>query len=134
MSWFYPPEMMSPQIKRTWLFSDGAGRLYFWSAIAGISFLFILVGMDFRVGFAGGLNLFWFRVLLLVLFAVGAIGLATVWIAMWLCLLNFEKESFAGSIYLPLFILLGPLATLMYYFARYRKLLNTQAKAAAISA
>jgi hypothetical protein len=53
---------------------------------------------------------------------------------MWLCLLNFEKETFSGALYWPLFLVLGPLGTLIYYFARYRRLLRTSRSVAVASA
>lgn len=126
---------MSPPINRAWLFSNGAGRLYFVSSLAGIAFFILLFAIEIRIGSMGALTLNpWVLVILQIIFYIGALGLSILWMAMWLCMLNFEKESIAGSIYLPLFILLGLFGTLIYYFARYRKLLITQSKAVVVSA
>ena len=65
--------------------------------------------LEFAVGFGGGrlaLNL-WIQLVLQVAFLIGALGLATVWAGMWVCMLNFERETLAGSVYLPVFVLLA---------------------------
>jgi len=117
--------MMTPPIRRSWIFSPAAGRLYFVSAILALSFFIFLFALVFREVLVGPIRETTLIDGVLLLFLIpSAGGLSIVWVAMWLCLLNFEKESFSGAVYWPLFLLLGPVGTLIYYFARYRRLLQ----------
>src|SRR4051812_7341321 len=117
--------MMSLPLDRRWMFSKTMTRLYFLSALIGVAFFILLFAFEFSLVFGGRMVLdLWAQLLLQVAFLVGALGLSTVWAGMWVCMLNCERETLAGSVYLPVFVLLGPLGTLIYYFARYRKLVQ----------
>ena len=63
------------------------------------------------------------RLVLQFIFTTGAVGLATLYIAMLICL-RFDRESFAGGLFIPVIVLFGPIGALVYYLTRYRKLLN----------
>src|SRR6478736_8152997 len=117
--------MMTPVLNRRWMFSKAMARLYFRSALIAVGFFLLLFALEFRLVFGGGMVLeLWLQFLLQLAFLVGALGLSTVWAGMWICMLNCEKETLAGSVYLPVFVLLGPLGTLIYYFVRFRKLVQ----------
>src|SRR3954471_6679160 len=117
--------MMTPPFNRRWMFSEAMVRIYLFSALVGTSFFMLLFAFEFRLVFGGRLVLdLWAQLVLQVAFLVGALGLATVWAGMWVCMLNCERETLAGSVYLPVFVILGPLGTLIYYFVRYRKLVQ----------
>jgi hypothetical protein len=127
--------MMTPPIRRSWLFSRAAGRLYFVSAILGLALLISFIAIAFTQALVGPLQeTTAIHAALLLLLFPGACGISVVWVAMWLCLLNFEKETFSGAVYGPLFLLLGPIGTLIYHFARYRRLLRTSQSVAVASA
>lgn len=127
--------MMTPPIRRSWIFSPAAGRLYFVSALLGAGFLISLFAIAFTQALVGPLQeTTLIHVALLLLLLPCACGFSIVWVAMWLCLLNFEKETFSGAFYWPLFLVIGPLGTLIYYFARYRRLLRMSQAVAAASA
>src|SRR4051812_6057227 len=127
--------MMTPPILRSWIFSPAAGRLYFVSALLGLGLLISLFAIAFTQALVGPLQeTALIHAALLLLLIPCACGISIVWVAMWLCLLNFEKETFSGALYWPLFLVLGPVGTLIYYFARYRRLLRTSQSLAVASA
>ena len=64
------------------------------------------------------------RLVLQAIFTTGAVGLATLYIAMLICVLRFDRESFAGGLFIPVIVLFGPIGALVYYLTRYRNLLN----------
>lgn len=119
--------MLNFPIKRTWIFSKTAGKIYFVSAIVGFGFFIFLFAIVLSESLMGPLpSGYLLQVFLQIIFGLGALALGTLWVAMWFCVLRFDRESIAGSIYLPVFILFGPLGSLVYYFARYRRLLNSE--------
>jgi len=119
--------MMSPPVSRRWIFSRGAGTLYFICALMGLGLLIFFVAFAVAEALVGPLpRILIVDVVLFLGLLAGMTALSILYLAMGLCILNFEKETLAGSFYAPLFWLLGPLAALIYYFARYRKLLDTE--------
>jgi len=130
--------MMTPPIRREWVLSVAAGRLFLLSGLASLALFIFLVALAFTQALFGPLpDDLAVKLFIMFFFVVGAFGLAVLWVGMWLCLLNFEKETFAGAIFALMFVLLGPLGCVIYYFARYRGLLDRELdppKAAAVSA
>jgi hypothetical protein len=117
--------MMSLPVKRTWILSRAAGRLYFVCSITAFCFLVFVVALivsDASMGpLLPGRGI---RFVVQALFTIGALGLATLYIAMLICVLRFDRESVAGGLFIPVIVLFGPIGTLVYYLARYRRLLN----------
>lgn len=119
--------MMSFPIKRSWIFSRTAGKIYFLASIAGFGFFIFLFAIAFSESWMGPLpSGYLTQVFLQSIFGMGALGLATLWVAMRCCAIKFDRESIAGGISLPMFILFGPLGSLIYYFVRYQRLLNRE--------
>jgi hypothetical protein len=48
------------------------------------------------------------------------------YVAMLICVLRIDRESVAGGLFIPVIVLFGPIGALIYYFARYRRLLNSE--------
>jgi len=118
---------MSFPIKRTWILSGAAGRLYFVCSIAAFSFFVFVVALvlsDALMGplAAGRVT----RLVLQAIFTTGVLGVATLYIAMLICVLKFDRESVAGGLFIPVIVLFGPIGALIYYFARYRTLLDRE--------
>ena len=119
--------MMSPPVSRRWIFSRGAGTLYFICALMGLGLSIFFVAFAIAETLVGPLpRIFIVDLVLFLGVLVGLVGISILYLAMGLCILSFEKETLAGSFYAPLFWLLGPFAALIYYFARYRKLLDQE--------
>jgi hypothetical protein len=119
--------MMSFPIKRSWIFSRTAGKIYFLASIAGFGFFIFLFAIAFSENWMGPLpSGYWVELVLRSVTVLGAIALGTLWVAMWFCVIRYDMESIAGSIYLAVFILFGPLGSLIYYTARYRRLLDRE--------
>jgi hypothetical protein len=125
MSWCCPPEMMSFPIKRTWIFSQTAGKIYFVSSLVGYGLLIFLFAIIFSEKIGHLPSGYLARVVFRSVFIIGALGLATLWIGMWFCVLRFDSESISGTIFPVVFILFGPLGSMVYYATRYRKLLKS---------
>jgi hypothetical protein len=117
--------MLSFPIKRTWIFSRTAGKIYFVSSLAGYGLFIFVFATVFSEVMIGPLpSGYLARLIFRSAFAIGALGLATLWVGMWLCVLRFDFESISGTIFLIVFIVFGPLGSLVYYATRYRKLLK----------
>jgi hypothetical protein len=119
--------MMNFPIKRTWILSRTAGKIYFVSSIAGFGLFIFLFAIIFSESLMGPLpSGYLAQMFFQSIFGIGALGLATLWMGMWFCVLKFDRESIASGIYLVVFLLFGPLGSLVYYFARYRSLLDRE--------
>jgi len=123
---------MAFPIKREWIFSKTAGQLYFWAAILGFGYFIFFFAIAFSRVFLGSVPNGLFAFVFFHAFSwIGAFGFGTIWIGMLFCVIKFDRETIAGSFYLPLLLLFGPLAALIYYALRYRRLLKRDLERAA---
>ena len=117
--------MMNLPIKRTWIFSKSAGKLYFAAATLGYGFFVFMFAISFSRVFFGLMPHGYFAEAFFRFFCwMGAIGMGTIWMAMLFCVVRFDRESLAGALYLIVLVLTGPLGALIYYALRYRRLLK----------
>jgi len=117
--------MLYLPIKKTWIISRTARRVYFVCALAALSFFGVLVGSltAFRVsGHATPEGIATAGFVVRLLLWPGLVGTALLSVAMWYFWLGFDNSGWLKKAiwFVPLYFLL-PFGPVFYYFFVYRR-------------
>ncbi len=120
--------MLYLPINRSWLFSRTAQRTYFVSALLALALLATLAGVHMAMSAAGtGALTPSAASLVRVLLFPEIVGAAVLWIAMWYLWFGFDRSHYLKkAIWFVFLFFLGPIGTVSYYFAVYRRCVSTE--------
>lgn len=119
------PAMLYLPIKKSWIVSPSARRVYFVCALAAFSLFGVFVASRAAIGASGAASLADYPTAALtvrLLVWPGVLGTALLSIAMWYFWLSFDDSSWIKKAFwfLPLYFLLA-LGPAFYYFLVYRR-------------
>jgi hypothetical protein len=117
------------EINRPWVVSPGASRVYLVSAVLATLFYACKIGVSLALSVAASRwsDISWIvAVPLFLTQLVSVIGTAVLWVAMMYYWYSFDPRSDGARGVWLLVLLLGPLGSLIYYFAVYRRYSRTE--------
>jgi hypothetical protein len=115
--------MLYLPIRRSWLISKSARRVYAGCSVLTLALLATLVGIQLSISAAGASPVTReARSLMRILLLPEIIGYALLWIAMWYFWFGFDDSHyFKKAVTFVLLLFFPPIGTLLYYFLTYRR-------------
>jgi hypothetical protein len=123
--------MLYLPIRRSWLFSPTARRVYLLCAVLALGLIATEIGVYLAMSAAGAGKFtpaaaLFVRALLYPEIA----GTALLWIAMWYFWFGFDSSHYLKkALWFVFLFFLAPFGTLIYYFVAYRRFVSAQALA-----
>ena len=124
--------MLYLPIKRSWLFSQTAQRIYFSSALLTLAFIATLLGVRMAMAAVGTRSLAApASAVVQTLLYPEVAGVAMLWIGMWYFWFGFDSSHYLKkAVWFVLLGFLAPFGTLLYYFLVYRHFVAAQSQEA----
>ena len=114
--------MLFLPINRGWVSSPTARFVYVVCALLTLALLATLIGVHMAIAAAGTALTPDARSVVKIILFPEILGTAVLWVAMWYFWFGFDRSHYlVKSLSFVLLFFFGPLGTLIYYFATYRR-------------